>query len=169
LGRGLTTPTIKILQVPRKWTDSLAQPKYKTIILPVVLYGCETWSLKLREEQRLRAFENKVLRRISGPKRDEITGDWRTLHSEELHILYSSPNIITQIKSRRMSWVGHVACMEEGRKLYRVLEQKPEGKKPLERPGHRWEDGIRMVLRETGWGVQSGYSWIRIGAGCWLL
>jgi hypothetical protein len=75
---------------------------YKTIILPVVLYGCETWSLTLREEHRLRVFENKVLRRIFGPKRDEVTGDWRKLHNEELHNLYSSPNIIRMIKSRRM-------------------------------------------------------------------
>jgi hypothetical protein len=75
---------------------------YKTIILSVVLYGCETWSLTLREEHRLRVFENRVLRRTFGPKRDEVTGKWRKLHSEELHILHSSPNIIRQIKSRRM-------------------------------------------------------------------
>jgi hypothetical protein len=75
---------------------------YRTIILPVVLYGCETWSLTLREENRLRVFENRVLRRIFRPKRDEVRGEWRKLHSEELHILYSSPDIIRQIKSRRM-------------------------------------------------------------------
>jgi hypothetical protein len=86
---------------------------YKTIILPVVLYGCETWSLTLREEQRLRVFDNRVLRRIFGPKRDEVTGEWRKLHNEELHILYSSPNIIRQIESRSMRWTGHVACMGE--------------------------------------------------------
>jgi hypothetical protein len=78
---------------------------YKTIILPVVLYGCETWSLTLREEHRLRVFENRVLRRTFGPK----TGDWRKLHNEELHNLYPSPNIIRTIKPRRMRWVGHVA------------------------------------------------------------
>jgi hypothetical protein len=77
---------------------------YKTIILPVVLYECETWPLTLREEHRLRAFENRVLRRIFGPKRNEVTGDWRKLHNEELRILYSSPNIIRQVKSRRMRW-----------------------------------------------------------------
>jgi hypothetical protein len=85
---------------------------HKTIIPPLVLYGCETWSLTLREEHRLRVLENRVLRRISGPKRDEVTEEWRKLHNEELQILYSSPNIIRQIKSRRLRWVGHVACKE---------------------------------------------------------
>jgi hypothetical protein len=87
---------------------------YKTIILPVVLYGCETWSLTLREEHRVSVFENRVLRGIFGPKRDEVTGE---LHSEELHILYSSPNIIRQIKSRRMRWAGHVVHMGEERNV----------------------------------------------------
>jgi hypothetical protein len=86
---------------------------YKIIILPVVLYGCETWSLTLREEHRLRVFENRVLTRIFGPRKDKVTGEWRKLHNEELHILYSSPNIMRQIKSRRMRWVGHVAHMGE--------------------------------------------------------
>jgi hypothetical protein len=90
---------------------------YKTIILPVVLYGCESWSLTLREEHRLRVFENRVLRRIFGPKRAEVTGQWRNLHSGVLHNLYSSPYNIRQIKSRRMMWAGHVACMLEGRNL----------------------------------------------------
>jgi hypothetical protein len=90
---------------------------YKTIILPVVLYGCETLSLTLKEEHRLRVFENRVLRRIFGPKRDEVTGEWRKLHSEKLHNLYSSPDIIRQVKSRRMRWVGHVARVGEERKL----------------------------------------------------
>jgi hypothetical protein len=75
---------------------------YKTIILPVVLYGCETWSLTLREEHRLRVFENRVLRRVFGPKRDEVTGEWRKLHNEKLHILYSSPNVIRQIKENEV-------------------------------------------------------------------
>jgi hypothetical protein len=82
-----------------------------------VLYGCETWYLTLREEHRLRVFEIRVLRRIFGPKRDEVTGEWRKLHNEELHILYSSPDIIRQVKSRRMRWAGHVARMGEVRKL----------------------------------------------------
>jgi hypothetical protein len=94
---------------------------YKTIIIPVVLYGCETWSLTLREEHRLRVFEKRVRRRIFGPTRDEVTGEWRKLHSEELHNLYSSPDIISQVKSRRMRWVGHVARMGEERKVYKVL------------------------------------------------
>ena len=85
---------------------------YKTIILPVVLYGCETLSLTLREEQRLRVFENKVLRKTFGAKRDEITGEWRKLHNAELHALYSSPNIIRNLHSRRLRWAGHVARME---------------------------------------------------------
>jgi hypothetical protein len=87
-------------------------------------------------------FENRVLRRISGPKRDEVTGEWRKLHSGELHKLYSSPDIIRQIKSMRMRWAGHVACMGEGRNMYSVLVGKPKGKRPLERPRRIWEDGI---------------------------
>jgi hypothetical protein len=85
------------------------------------------------------------------------------LHNEELHILYSSPDIIRQIKSRRMRWAGHVACMGEDRNVYRVLMGKPEGKRPHGRPRRRWEDGIRMDLRENGCRVQSGCSWLRIG------
>jgi hypothetical protein len=125
---------------------------YKTIILPVVLYGCETWSLTLREEHRLRVFENRVLRRIFGPMRDEITGEWRKLHNGELHNLDSSPDVIRQIKSRRMRWAGHVARVREGRNVYRVLVGKTEGKRPLGRPRRRWEDGIKMALGEIGWG-----------------
>jgi hypothetical protein len=102
---------------------------YKTIILPVLLYGCETWSLTLGEEHRLRVFENRVLRRTFGPERDEVTGEWRKLHSGELHNMYSSPDIIRQIKSRRMRWAGHVAHMGARRNVYRVLVGKPQGKK----------------------------------------
>jgi hypothetical protein len=110
---------------------------YKTIILPAVLYGCETRSLTLREEHRLRVFGKRVLRRIFGPKRNEVTGEWRKLHSEELHNLYLSANIIRQNKSRRMRWAGHVARMGEERKVYKVLVGKPDGKKPLRRPRRR--------------------------------
>jgi hypothetical protein len=87
---------------------------YRTIILPVVLYGCETWSLTLREERRLRVFENRVLRRIFGPERDKVTGEWRKLHNEELNNLYSSPNIVRMITSRIMRWAGHLARMGMG-------------------------------------------------------
>jgi hypothetical protein len=95
-------------------------------------------------------FENRVLRRIFGPRRDEVIGEWRKLLSGELHILFSSPDIIRQIKLRGMRWVRHVACMGEGRKVYRVLVGKPEGKSPLGRPRRRWEDGIKMDLRDIG-------------------
>jgi len=124
----------------------------RTIILPVVLYGCETWSLTLREERMLRVFENRVLRRVFGSKRDEVTGEWRKLHNEELRDLYSLPNIVRVVKSRRMRWVEHVARMGEGRGVHRVLVGKPEGKRPLGRPKRRWEDNIKMDLREVGGG-----------------
>jgi len=107
---------------------------YRTIILPVVLYGCETWSLTLREKRRLRVFENRVLRRVFGPK------------------MYSLPNIVRVVKSRRMRWVGHVARMGEGRGMHRVMVGKPEGKRPLGRPKRRWEDNIKMDLQEVGEG-----------------
>jgi hypothetical protein len=99
------------------------------------------------------------LRRILGPTRDEVTGEWRKLHNEALHNLYLSPDIIRQIKSRRMRWAGHVARMGEERKLYKVLVGKPEGKRPLVRPRRRWDDGIRMDLREIGLGC---VDWIRL-------
>jgi hypothetical protein len=118
----------------------------------VVLYGCETWSLTLREEHILRVFENRVLRKIFGPKRDEVTGEWRKLRNEELRDLYSSPSVIRIIMSRRMRWVGHVARMWENRNAYRLLVGKPEGKRPLGRPIHRWVDNIMMDLGEVGWG-----------------
>ena len=116
---------------------------YRSIILPVVLYGCETWSLTLREESRLRVFGNRVLRRIFGPKRDWMTGEWRRIRNEGLNDLYSSPNSIRVIKSRRMSWAGHVARVMERRGVYRVLVGTPEGKIHLEDPGVDW----RLILR----------------------
>ena len=123
---------------------------YKTIVLSVVLYSCETRFLMLREEHMLKVFENKVLRTIFGAKRDEITGEWRKLHNAELHALYSSPNIIRNLKSRRLKWAGHVAHMEQFRNAYRVLVGKPESKRPLGRPRRRWGDNIKMDLREVG-------------------
>jgi len=132
---------------------------YRTIILPVVLYGCETCSLTLREERKLRVFENMVLRRIFGPRRDEVTGELRILHNEELNDLYSSPNIVRLIKSRRMRWAGHVERMVEERGVYRVLVGKPEGRRPLGRLRRRWVDNVRMDLQEVGCGY---LDWIRL-------
>jgi hypothetical protein len=129
---------------------------YKTVILPVVLYGCETWSLTLGEERRLTVFENRELRKIFGPKREE-NGSWRKLHNDELHDLYYSPNIVRVIKSRRMRWAGHVARIGEGRGAYRVLVGKPEGRGPLGRTRRRCEDNIKMYLGETG---IDGAKWI---------
>jgi hypothetical protein len=126
---------------------------YKTIILPVVLYGCETWSLTVREEHKLRMFENRVLRRIFGPKREGVTGGWRKLHNEELHNLYSSPSIIRIIKSRRMWWAGNVARMGEKRNVYKLLVGKPEGKRPLGRPRSWWIDIIKIDLLDIGLSV----------------
>jgi hypothetical protein len=138
---------------------------YRTtsIILPVLLYGCETWSLILREERRMRVFENRVPRRVFGPKRDEATGEWRKIHNEELSDLYSLPNVVRDVKSRRMRWTGNVARMREGRGVHRVLFGKHEGKRPLGRPRRRWEDNIKMDLQEVGGGLGTGWSWLRIG------
>jgi hypothetical protein len=107
--------------------------------------GLSLWG----EEHRLRVFENRVLRKIFGPTREE-DGSWRKFHNDELHDLYSSPNIVRVIKARRMRWAGHAARMGEGRGVNRVLVGRPEGKRPLERPRHRWEDNIKMELREIG-------------------
>jgi hypothetical protein len=112
---------------------------YRTIILPGVLYGCESWSLTLR------VFENKVLKRICGPKKVEVTGEWRRLHNKELYALYSS-NIIWVIKSKKLRWTGHVARMGETRGAYRALVGKPEERRSLRRPRRRWEDNIKIDL-----------------------
>jgi len=103
----------------------------------------------LREERKLRVLEKKVLKRIFGPRRDEVTGDWRRLHNEELNDLYCSPNIVRVIKSRRMRWAGHVVRMGEERGVHRVLLGKPEGRRPLGRPRRRWVDNIRIDLQEV--------------------
>jgi hypothetical protein len=137
---------------------------YRTIILPVVLYGCETWLLTLREECRLKVFENRALSRVFGPKRGEVTGEWRTLHSEELSDLYSLPNIVWIVKSRRMRWAGHVARMGGGG-LQRVWWGK------LRERGH-WGDPeidggviLRGIFRKWERFVGTGWSWPRIGTG----
>jgi hypothetical protein len=124
---------------------------YKTIILCVVLYGRKTLSFTLREEHRSRVFENRLLGRIFGPKRNEVTGGWRKLHNEELHGLYSSPGIVRVIKARRMSWAGHVERMGAVRGAY-ILVGRPEGRRLLGRPRRRWEDNIKMDLREIWFG-----------------
>jgi len=123
----------------------------RTIILHIVLYGCETWSITLREERRLAVFEDRVLRRIFGPKREEVIGEWRELHTEELNELFCSPNTVRVMKSRRMKWTEHVARMEM-RGVYRVLVGKPKGTRPLGRPRRRWENNIKTDLQEVGCG-----------------
>jgi len=125
---------------------------YRTIILPVVLYGCETWSLTLSEERRLRVFENRVLRRIFGPTRYKVRKEWRKLHHEDLNDLYCSLNIFRVIKSRRMKWAWHVALMGDRKGVYRLLVGKLVGKRPFGRPTRRWEDNIEMDLQEVGCG-----------------
>ena len=138
---------------------------YRTIILPMVLYGCETWSLTLREERRLRVYENRVLRKLFGPKRDEVTREWRKLHNEELNDLYSLPNIVRVVKSRRMRWAGHVARMGEDRGVQRVLVGKPEGKNHW---GNQDVDGriiLKWIFRKLEEVVGTGWSWLRIETG----
>jgi hypothetical protein len=119
---------------------------YRTIILPVGFFGCETWSLTLREECRLRVFANRVLRRIFEPQGEEVAREWRRLHHKELYALYSSPDIIRVIKSRRLRWAEHIAYMGERGRAYRILLGKPEGRRPLGRLRRRWEDNIKVDL-----------------------
>ncbi|KAJ4431585.1 hypothetical protein ANN_20184 [Periplaneta americana] len=128
-------------QNPRIWARvSTSLSQRRQMLLPEDLPG----------EQRLRVFEDKVLRKISGAKGDEVTGEWRKLHNSELHALYSAPDI-RNIESRRLRWTGHVARKGESRNAYRVLVGRPEGKIPLGRPRHRWEDNIKIDLREVGY------------------
>jgi len=130
------------------------------MILHVVLHGFETWSFKLRKERRLRVFQNRLLRRIFGPKRDEETREWRKLQNEEPNDLYCSPSTVQVIKSRRMRWAGHVAHMGEKKGIYRVLMGEPGEKRPLGRPRRRWENNIKMKLQEVGC---EGTGWIDVG------
>jgi hypothetical protein len=125
---------------------------YRSVILPVVLYECETWSLTLREGHRLRVFESRMLRKIFGPTKEVVTGDWRKLYN-----VYSSRNIIWVTKLRRMEWVGNVTRMGQKRNIYRVSVEKPEAKRPLRRPSHTWEDNIELDLNEMEW---DGLDWI---------
>jgi hypothetical protein len=122
---------------------------YRNIILPVILYGCEAWSLTLREERRLKVFENRVLRRLFGPKRDEGTGEWKELHNEELNDMYSLHNYVRVVKSRRMRWAGYVTHMGEEIDVHRDLVGKTKGKRPLGRPRRNWEDNIKRDLEEV--------------------
>ena len=114
-----------------------------------MLYDCEAWPLRLREERKLRVFEKRILRQIFANKRD-ANGEWRSFHNEELHSFDRSYNIVRVIKSSRLRWGGHVAGLEEGRRAFKILTGTPTGKIPLGRPRHRWEDNIRMDLKEMG-------------------
>ena len=116
-------------------------------------------------QRTLRVFDNRVLRRVFGPKRDEVTGKWRKLHNEKLSDLYCLPTIVRVVKSRRMRLAGHVARMGEGRGVHRVLVGEPEGKRPLGRSRRRWEDNIKWIFRKWEGVVRTGCSWLKIGTG----
>jgi hypothetical protein len=145
---------------PVKWINVKIRI-YKNIIVVVVLYGCGTWSLTLREEHRLKVFENRT---------DEVTGGWGELHNEELRDLYFSPSIIRIIKLRRMRWGGHIVRIGEKRNAYRILVGKSEGRRPLLRPRRSWEDIILRWILETYDGVVwTGLIWLRMGTSGGLL
>jgi hypothetical protein len=135
----------------------------RTIILPVVLYGCETGSLTLRVEHRLRVFNKGVFRRIFGSKREEVTGGWRKLGYDKLNDLFSSPNTVRVIKSISR-WAGRVARMWDRKGVYRILVGKPEGKRPLGKLKYRWEYNTNVDLQKVeGGGVRIGLIWLSIG------
>jgi hypothetical protein len=143
---------------------------HRTIILPLVLYGCATWSLTLREEHRLRVFENRMLRRIFGPKRDEVTGEWRKLHNGELHNLYSSPCIIRQIKSRRTRFAKHLAHRgQERRKCTTFWWESLKERDHSEDQGVDGRMSLEWILGRLAGRVWSGFTWLRKGTGGRLL
>ena len=155
IGKVISSAAVKgaaYFSVLQKTLSSINHQIFRVCNFASCFVGCETWSLTLREERKLRVFENMVLRRIFGPRRDEVTGEWRRLHNEELNDVYCSPNIVRVIKSRRMRWAGHVARMGEIRGAYRVLVGRTEGKRLLGRPRHRWVGNVRMDLQEVGCG-----------------
>jgi hypothetical protein len=131
------------------------------LIMALIVYGCETWPLTMREECRVRVSENRVLRWISRLTRDEVTGEWRRLHNEKLYALYSSTNIIRVIKSRRLRWTGHVARMSERRGAYRALIGKPKGSGPPGRPRRR----RRIILKWIFVWLGGGIDWIDLAQG----
>jgi len=129
------------------------------------MYGCETWSLTLKEELRLRMLENWALRRIFGPRGDEVTKEWRKVHKEELDDLYIPPNNFRMIKSRRIPWAGHVARMGERRSVYRVLVGKPDGKRPFGDPDLDGSIILKWIFRKWNVVLRTGSSWFGIGTG----
>jgi len=139
---------------------------YRTVILRVVLYGCETWSVTLREERRLRVFGNRVLRGVFGAKRDEVTGEWRKLHYEELSDLYCSPNVVRGIKWRRMRWAGYVARMGRGEVIWCINLRERDH---LGDPGVDGRIILTWIFRKWDVGVWTGSIWLRIGTGGWHL
>jgi len=145
-------------------SKNLKSKIYRIVIL-LVFYGCETWSLTLMEKIRLRVSENRLLKRIFGPKRDEVKGEWRKLYNEELNDLYWSPNVVWVIKSRIMRWAGHVARMGERRSVYWVLVGIPDVKRALGRPRRKWYHNIKLDLQEVACGVWTGSMLLSIGTG----
>jgi hypothetical protein len=156
----------KIFCLPVSYQKNLKIKIYRTVILPVVLYGCETWSLTLREKHRLRVFENRVLRRIFGPKREK-DGSWKKLHNDELHSLYSSPDFVGVIKSRRMRWAGHVA--RTGEEFIGFWLGGPKVRDHWKDVGVGGRITLRWTLGRYGSMGRTGFGWLRIGSDDGLL